>query len=76
MNEILSSIDEYVDILIKDIDGRNNDCHAIYIDECNVLVIKKDLNVHACSCYQSCGSNFSQNGKCGCYTSCGSNYSH
>lgn len=28
-----------------------------------------------CSCYQSCGSNFSRNGKCSCYTSCGSNYS-
>lgn len=28
-----------------------------------------------CSCYQSCGSNFSKNGKCSCYTSCGSNYS-
>lgn len=33
------------------------------------------MNVSACSCYQSCGSNFSRNGQCACYTSCGSNYS-
>ena len=31
--------------------------------------------VSNCSCYQSCSSNFSKNGKCSCYTSCGSNYS-
>lgn len=35
-----------------------------------------DVNIAACSCYQSCGSNFSRNGECSCYTSCGSNYSH
>lgn len=29
----------------------------------------------SCSCYQSCGSNFSRNGECSCYTACGSNYS-
>lgn len=34
-----------------------------------------DMNITACSCYQSCGSNFSRNGQCSCYTSCGSNYS-
>jgi len=28
-----------------------------------------------CSCYSSCGSNFSKRQKCSCYTGCGSNYS-
>ena len=31
--------------------------------------------ISSCSCYHSCGSNFSRNGSCSCYTSCGSNYS-
>lgn len=45
--------------------------------ELNALEVELvDVNITACSCYQSCGSNFSQNGQCSCYTSCGSNYSH
>lgn len=39
------------------------------------IKLRKD-QVHACSCYSSCGSNYSQGGTCTCYTTCGSNYSH
>lgn len=76
MNDILCNLDECVDTLIKDIDNGNNDCRAMRIDDCKMLTLEKELNVDACSCYHSCGSNFSRNGKCSCYTSCGSNYSH
>lgn len=75
MNDILCDLDECVDTLIKDINKGDIDCRAIFIDECPMLTFKKNLNVNACSCYQSCGSNFSRNGKCSCYSSCGSNYS-
>jgi len=39
---------------------------------CNASI---KMAAHSCTCYSSCGSNFSLEKKCSCYSSCGSNFS-
>lgn len=50
----------------------------ILITEKMIRIIKENDSVEVvnnCSCYVSCGTNFSQNGVCPCRTSCGTNFS-
>lgn len=72
MEDILAKIEGCIDNVIMDVDTEH--ISAVTIDDKYIVSISESSDVQACSCYSSCGSNFSQNGKCSCYTSCGSNF--
>lgn len=74
MNDILEEIDSCINVLIKNAD-KEDGIWPVSIKVERPVSVAETTSVSACTCTNSCGSNYSQGGGCICSSSCGSNYS-
>lgn len=81
MDKIIKEIQDYVNHNVMDLSEISVKPVVVEMEIDAIFDVVQQLRgleeayVHNCTCFASCGSNFSQNSKCVCNISCGSNYS-